>query len=150
MGALARPTIRRTLFSRPSRRALPIDIRSTRWMNPQPLRGEKLEELARAAQKIEHALGTRAMQRRQPKRDKGNPSRMIPLKKKAECERSDICFRQADNPSQTSRVNHCDRNHTVVGRVSAEVAAELDRQRRSAKATPIKKMTIHGTPIARV
>jgi hypothetical protein len=43
----------------------------------------KLDELARAAQKIEHALGTRAMQRRQPKREKRNPPRMTPLKKNA-------------------------------------------------------------------
>ena len=42
----------------------------------------KLDDLSRTAEKIEHALGTRA-QRRQPKRNKGNPSRMIPLKKKA-------------------------------------------------------------------
>jgi hypothetical protein len=43
----------------------------------------KLDDLARAAQKIEGALGTRTTHRRQPKRDKGSPSRMIPLKKKA-------------------------------------------------------------------
>ena len=43
----------------------------------------KLDDLARAAQKIEDALGARATQRPQPKRDKGNPSRMIQLKKKA-------------------------------------------------------------------
>lgn len=44
---------------------------------------QKLDDLARAAQKIEGALGTKATQRRQPKKEKGNPSRMIPLKKKA-------------------------------------------------------------------
>jgi hypothetical protein len=44
---------------------------------------QKLDDLARASQKIEGAMATRATQRRQPKKDKGNPSRMIPLKKKA-------------------------------------------------------------------
>ena len=44
---------------------------------------QKLDNLARAAQQIEGAVGTRSTQRRQPKRDKGNPSRMAPLKKKA-------------------------------------------------------------------
>jgi hypothetical protein len=44
---------------------------------------QKLDDLARAAEKIDVALGSRATQRHQPKEDKSNPSRMIPLKKKA-------------------------------------------------------------------
>ena len=43
----------------------------------------KLDDLVRAAEKIDVALGSRATQRHQPKEDKRNPSRMIPLKKKA-------------------------------------------------------------------
>jgi hypothetical protein len=44
---------------------------------------QKLDDLAGAAQKIQGALGTRATQGRPSKKDKGNLSRMISLRKKA-------------------------------------------------------------------
>jgi hypothetical protein len=40
LGALAKPMILMNLFSRLSRRALPIDTHSTRWMRPQHLPSE--------------------------------------------------------------------------------------------------------------
>jgi len=47
---------------------------------------QKLEDLARAAQKIEDPIGTRATQRRHPKKDKGGLLRVVQQKRKAKRE----------------------------------------------------------------
>jgi hypothetical protein len=82
-GVLAKPTIQMSLFLEAVAQGFADRYTFNTLDEAAAFAKQKLDDLARAARKIEDALGNRATQRRRPTKDKGNPSRMIPLKKKA-------------------------------------------------------------------